>query len=135
MSNTAADKAAAKKAAESNQSEAPAEAAAPVETAGSGSDTVTVKDTERIEGVYDETGGEAYVTLTKDVVEEFFYPGTKRPATRILFTKGQVVQKSLIDSLNSRVEAAKKAADGETALEDYVDSTTLASGTGANASS
>lgn len=108
-----------------------------VRTAGSGDEAVTVTDTDKIEGVYEDTDNDALVTITKDVVEEFYYPGTKRPAHRILFVKGQVVRKAEIDRLNSNVEARKAAAsrdaDEPVPLEEHIDPTTIASGTGANA--
>lgn len=83
------------------------------------------------EGLYSTTEGEQYVTLNKDVLEEFYYPDTKRPAYRVLFTKGQVVPKSQIDAYNAQVEAAKAAADleGDDKVRATIDSTTLASGT------
>lgn len=100
-----------------------------------GDDSVVVKNTDKIDSsVYgDSETAETYVTITKDVIEEFQYPGTKRPAQRVLFAKGQVVAKSTIDALNANVEAAKAADPDNPKLEEYVDSTTLASGTGANA--
>lgn len=72
-------------------------------------DTVRVTASDRIEGVYDEVDGDgdSFVTINKDVVEQFYYPGTKRPAERILFTRGQVVKKSYIDALNARVDAGR----------------------------
>lgn len=75
------------------------------------------------------SGQETFVEVAKDVVETFYYPGTKRPAQRILFTKGSVVPKSAIDAYNAATRARK---DDPNALENYVDSTTIASGTGAN---
>lgn len=104
----------------------------PVATAGTREGTVTVEATDKIEGVYEESSSSTFVTITKDVIETFYYPNTKTPSQRVLFAKGQVVPKSTIDALNANVEAARKRAESdEVALEDYVDSTTLASGTGA----
>ena len=83
------------------------------------------------EGLYSTSEGEQYVTLNKDVLEEFFYPDTKRPAYRVLYTKGQVVPKSQIDAYNAQVEAAKNREnlEGDEAVRATIDSTTLASGT------
>ncbi len=79
------------------------------------------------------SGGEQFVTLEKDIVEEFIYPGTKRPAHRLLFTRGQVVRRATIDALNANVQAARAAAerggDVDPANPAGVDETTLASGT------
>jgi hypothetical protein len=46
------------------------------------------------------------VVVTKDIVEEFYFPDTKRPSSRLLFTKGQVVRKADIDAHNARAAAA-----------------------------
>lgn len=82
-------------------------------------------------GYYDENdNNEVYVTLNKDVLEEFYYPDTKRPSYRVLYTKGQVVAKSLIDAYNATVEArAAGAPEGDEAVRATIDTTTLASGT------
>lgn len=82
-------------------------------------------------GYYDENdSNEVYVTLNKDVLEEFYYPDTKRPSYRVLYTKGQVIAKSLIDAYNATVEARKAAApEGDDAVRATIDTTTLASGT------
>lgn len=81
------------------------------------------------------TDADQLVELNSDVVEEFYFPGTKRPSYRVAFTRGQIVRKSDIDALNARVKAARELADPRPSeapgLEDYVDSTTLASGTNA----
>lgn len=76
---------------------------APVATAGS--DALVVKPSDKIEGVFADAEQAPYVTLTRDVVEEFYFPGTIRPAHRILFTKGQTVARAVIDRLNSGVAA------------------------------
>lgn len=83
------------------------------------------------EGLYSTSEGEQYVTLNKDVLEEFYYPDTKRPAYRVLYTKGQVVPKSQIDAYNAQVEAAKarQNLEGDDAVRATIDSTTLAAGT------
>ena len=106
--------------------------AAGINTAGTGEGAVLVKADGTIEGsLYDESAGPASVTLKKDVVEEFYFPGTARPAHRIKFTAGQTVPKSVIDELNARSAAAKASSD-KPSLVDYVDSSTLQAGTGAN---
>lgn len=45
-----------------------------------------------LEGV--DEGGDIFVTVAKDVVLEFFPPGTKRPSHQLLFHAGQTVLKS-----------------------------------------
>lgn len=79
--------------------------------------------------LYDDADVDAMVTLKQDVIEEFRYPGTTRPAYRVLYTKGQVVQKKAIDAYNAATEARKVELTGDAAVAAYVDSTTLASGT------
>lgn len=75
------------------------------------------------------------VTLKEDVVEEFFFPDTKRPSYRLKYRKGQTVQRSAIEAHNARVAAKQKARElaekGEVDPENPagIDSTTLASGT------
>lgn len=107
--------------------------AEPVHTAGTDPENTVVV------GVHDEldesafkvaSGQETFVEVAKDVVETFYYPGTRRPAQRILFSKGSIVPRSAIESYNAATRS--RSADPE-ALENYVDSTTLASGTGATA--
>lgn len=83
------------------------------------------------DALYDDADSEAYVLLKQDVIEEFYYPDTTRPAYRVLYTKGQRVQKSAIDAYNAATEARKKAGDleGDDLVVATIDSTTLASGT------
>ena len=45
-----------------------------------------------------------FVEVVRDVVETFYYPNTKRPAQRIVFTKGQVVPRSQIESYVTQPE-------------------------------
>lgn len=104
------------------------EVAEPGAGAGTGGDEAAVvkADEEISDSLFAKTEpGEEYVTLAKDVVEEFYFPDTKRPSYRLLFTKGQVVRRSEIDALNSRVAARRAATEGEF----LIDSTTVASGT------
>lgn len=82
------------------------------------------------DSLYDDAETEAFVTLKQDVIEEFHYPNTTRPAYRVLYTKGQRVQKSAIDAYNAATEARKKGPlEGDAAVVAQIDSTTLASGT------
>lgn len=91
-------------------------------TAGAGKDTVLIKADGTVEdSAFDATDSEEFVTLNKDIVEEFFYPNTKRPAYRILHTKGQTVRKSIVDQYNEAAKADRAAFQ--------IDSSTLASGT------
>ena len=97
-------------------------------TAGVGDDAVLVRRGDTMDkSVYEAgTDDDPFVTVQKDVVEEFFFPGTKRPAYRVAFVKGQTVRKWAIDALSAKVP------EGEPELRDYIDSSTFASGTGAN---
>lgn len=54
------------------------------------------------------SGGQEFVTLQKDVIEEFFYPNTTTPAHRVAFTAGQVVAKSVLDERNRLARLAAK---------------------------
>lgn len=40
----------------------------------------------------------SFVEITRDVVESFYYPNTKRPAQRVVFTKGQVVPRAQVEA-------------------------------------
>lgn len=81
-------------------------------------------------GLYEDASSEQYVTLTKDVVEEFFYPNTKRPAYRTLYAAGQTVQLRALEDHNARVAAAKAGPlEGDALAADLIDNSTLASGT------
>lgn len=51
------------------------------------------------------TGDGDVVTIDEDVVETFYYPDTKRPSTRLLYVKGQQVQRSVIDAYNAAVKS------------------------------
>lgn len=100
--------------------------AAPAPAAPADDEAVLVKRGEGSvnDGLFEKTeAGEELVTLGRDVVEEFYYPGTKRPAYRVLFTKGQVVRRSAIEQYNSALEGP----DESNPL--GIDSSTLASGT------
>ncbi len=104
----------------------------PAETRGdNGAALVRVDDAEGLEDLLEDAGGEAYVTLTKDVVEEFFYPDTKRPSHRVLFHKGQVVARSVIEQRAQTIRAAQAKGGGP---ETFLDASTLASGTNPGAS-
>lgn len=58
-------------------------------------------------------GSGDFVTLTKDVVEEFYFPDTNRPSYKLLFAKGQVVRRADIEALNTRLEATRAVAGGD----------------------
>lgn len=58
------------------------------------------------------------VSVEKDVYEEFYFPGTKRPAQRLLYPAGTQVKKSDLERLN----ASRKAAAAP--VEPVIDSTT-----------
>lgn len=102
-------------------------------TTGVGEDAVLLKSDETVDESAFESAGESdeLITLSKDVVQEFFYPNTKRPAYRILYTKGQTIRRSVIDAHNAGVEDRKRREAGEPDPENMagIDSTTLASGT------
>lgn len=59
-------------------------------------DLASITETDRVE---------EYVTLGEDVLEEFYHDGAKRPSTRILFHKGQVVKKSVLDEMIKNSQA------------------------------
>lgn len=104
-------------------------------TAGVGDDAVVIKADEGGAGKHgSETAGETYVTLDKDVVEEFYFPDTKRPSYRLLFTKGQVVPKSAVDLVEANAKEIARRKSGEVDKDNPagIDSTTLASGTNAH---
>lgn len=103
-----------------------------IQTAGVGENAVVIgRDDIVSDDVFGEAQGDALVELKKDIVEEFYYPGTKRPAYRILFTAGQVVRRSQVEAYNTSTEQAKDARDGKVDEDNVagIDSTTLASGT------
>lgn len=76
------------------------------------------------------------VTLKEDVVEEFYYPDTKRPSYRLRYRKGQTVPRTVIEQHNANVKARARAAEfaekGEVDPDNPagIDSSTLHSGTG-----
>lgn len=81
---------------------------------------------------YDEGEGVTMVTIKGDMLEEFYFPDTRRPSYRLLYHAGQVVPKSVVDAYNADVERAKVLADnGGVDPENPagIDSTTIASGT------
>lgn len=80
-------------------------------------------------GLFSDAGQvDKLVTVDKDVYEEFYFPGTKRPSHRLLYTAGQVVKQSDLD----RINASRKAAAEASGAEFPIDPTTLASGTKAD---
>jgi hypothetical protein len=96
-------------------------------------DAQVVKEDETVSSsVYEITDTTEMVTLQRDLVEEFFYPDTKRPSYRILYTKGQTVSRAAIEAYNAGVEAANKLRENggvDPANPAGIDSTTIASGT------
>lgn len=102
--------------------------------AGSG-DAVVVGPDDEVGSYYSAAEGDVFVTLDRDVIEEFYYPNTTRPSHRVLYSKNQVVSKAVIDQYNADTAAAKaareRAASGELDPQNPagIDSTTLASGT------
>lgn len=94
--------------------------------AGDG-EAVVIKASGQIEsGLFTDAGKtDKLVVVDKDVYEEFYFPGTKRPSHRLLYVAGQVVKQSDLD----RINASRKAAAEATGAEFPLDSTTVASGT------
>lgn len=119
---------------QTDPTEGGANAEAGLTTAGVGDDAVVLRVGEALPAsAYastDET--DPFVTLQKDVMEEFFFPGTKRPSYRLAFTKGQTVRQSAIDAVTGRLAAKPGDKRPEPTLESHIDSSTLASGTGAH---
>jgi hypothetical protein len=89
---------------------------------------VVVRAEEKVE---DFTSAESVemVELTKNVYEEFYFPDTKRPSYRLLFTKGQTVPKSTVDAINAARQSDEEREAAQKANPAGIDSTTLASGT------
>jgi len=92
-----------------------------------GDDTVVIRSTDQIDsGLFTDKGQtDKLVVVDKDVYEEFYFPGTKRPSHRLLYTAGQVVKQSDLD----RINASRKAAAEADPAEFPIDPTTIASGT------
>lgn len=88
---------------------------------------VAADDPDSIESLIEAGDTDEIVVLKQDVVEEFRYPGTKRPSYRVLYHKGQAIQRSVLAARAAEIRAAN--AD-RTDLASYIDATTLASGTG-----
>lgn len=103
---------------------------APEVAAPEGDDTVVIKADGKVEdSLFAKVeSGDELVTLAKDVVEEFYYPGTKRPSYRLLFTKGQVVRRGDVERVNARNDGSLVSESNPAGI----DSTTLVSH-GANA--
>lgn len=53
------------------------------------------------------------VVIKEDVWEEFYPMGSRRPSSRLVFTKGQVVPKATIEAMNKQREEAAKQADSD----------------------
>lgn len=105
-------------------------------TAGTGDRAVLIgADDDVAEALYEDADSDTYVTLQKDVVGEFYFPDTRRPSHRVLYTRGQVVRKAELEAHNDAVRAAKvareRAARGEVDPQNPagIDAVTLASGT------
>jgi hypothetical protein len=88
---------------------------------------IVISATDQIDtGLFTDAGEvDKLVTVDKDVYEEFYFPGTKRPSHRLLYTAGQTVKQSDLD----RINASRKAAAEADPAAFPVDPTTLASGT------
>jgi hypothetical protein len=80
---------------------------------------------DKVSDFNDAGAGEEMVQLTKDVYEEFYFPNTKRPSYRLLFTEGQVVSKKVVEAIGAAVDEAEL----DKVNPARIDSSTLASGT------
>jgi hypothetical protein len=102
-------------------------------TAGVGDDATVIKLEDSVDrSAYEITDTAEFVTLQRDLVEEFYFPDTKRPSYRLLYTKGQVVSRAAIEAYNADVELANKRRENggiDPANPAGIDSTTIASGT------
>jgi hypothetical protein len=96
----------------------------PAEVEFGDSEVVDADDADKLEGLLTAHEGETFVRLEKEVLETFYYPDTKRPSHRVLFHKGQVVARSVIEERAAAIRAAKA-----TGVAAQIDATTLASGT------
>lgn len=95
----------------------------PAEVEFGEAELVDISDPDAVDRLLSDAGGEQFVTLDAEVVERFYFPDTKRPSHRVLFHKGQVVPKSLIEERAAEIRAAQSKT-GVT-----IDTTTIASGT------
>ena len=100
-------------------------------TEGTDAELISIDDADSLERLLAEAEAEQFVELSSDVVEQFFYPDTKRPSYRVLFHKGQVVPRSVISQRAADIRLAERARaeDPKVRLTATVDATTLASGT------
>lgn len=86
-------------------------------------------------GSYDESDGEKVATLKEPLLEEFFFPDTKRPSYRIKYPAGMAVPVREIEAYNAdtelqnRLRGLKPGEHLDPQNPAGIDSTTLASGT------
>lgn len=83
-------------------------------------------------GMYDEQEGEKFAQLKDPILEEFFFPDTKRPSYRIKYHAGQVVSQRVIDAYNADTDLQNKLREqGREAqgAAELVDTSTRAAGT------
>ena len=88
---------------------------------------ISAADPDALDGLYDAADTDEMLVLKQDVLEEFVYPGTRRPSYRIAYHKGQVVARS---TLLARAAELRLATADRSDLRNYIDPTTFASGTG-----
>jgi len=93
----------------------------PAEVTQDGAILVQIADAGALDTVIESAGADEFVTLTADVVEQYRYPNTQRPAHRLAYTKGQVVRRSEIEARRADLTPVEGIAG-------YLDSSTLASG-------
>lgn len=101
------------------------------QTADNDVELVKLEDTVS-DGVYEVTDTAEFVTLSRDIVEEFYFPDTKRPSYRLLYTKGQVVPRAAIEAYNADTKAANELRSNggvDPKNPAGIDATTIASGT------
>lgn len=100
-------------------------------TEGTDAELIRADDPDALERLVATATTDELVELQSDVVEEFYYPDTKRPSYRVLYNKGQRVLRSVLDQRARDIRLARAGASENPVerLAATVDATTLAAGT------
>jgi hypothetical protein len=101
---------------------------APVDGSREAPLVIDFDDPDALEGVGTAAGATEFVRIDKDVVRKFYFPKTTRASYELLYHAGQLVPRSL---LTQRAAILRAALADRTKLENYIDSSTYAAGTGA----
>jgi hypothetical protein len=104
------------------------EPAEPAEVAEGGATKVSYDDPDALEALAGASAqGSGFVRIDRDVVREFYFPKTTRPSYELLYHAGQLVSQA---ALTARAASLRAALADRTRLENYIDGSTYASGTG-----